>query len=274
MTGMIAKFVMGRIFQESASNKEGREDPYFEYPAEELGKAGKRKSRRRKKGLPPGLTDEEGEILTKVKRRAYRLDMAFGSFLGIKFGWGSVIGIVPAIGDVLDTLLALLVVKTAMGVKLPMGVLIHMLINVVFDFLIGIVPFIGDLIDAGYKCSTRNAVLLEKHLREVGRKRLKDQGVTGNIEDDSLPGGYDTPPEDIDLESQSAHPRQRQRSFRNGSARRDDAPDRTGPNVTHSKSLRKERPRDKDSRSGGGAPRREGGSRREGHYRRDDGSRR
>ncbi|KAF3930546.1 hypothetical protein ABW19_dt0202712 [Dactylella cylindrospora] len=265
MTSFLAKFVLGRIFQESAANKEGREDPYYEYPAQELNKAGKRKSKRRKKALPPGLTDEEGEILTKVKRRAYRLDMSFGSLFGVRFGWGSVIGIVPAIGDVLDALLSLMVVKTAMNLDLPTGLVIHMMFNIVLDFVIGIVPIIGDLLDAGYKCSTRNAVLLEKHLREVGRKRLKAEGIN-NPEDDSLPGGYETPPEEIDLESQAPRP-QRQRTFRNGSTRREDAPDRTGtgdwrerPERTHSKSLQKSRTG--EGKRGGGS-RRDEGSRRE-----------
>ncbi|KAF3908394.1 hypothetical protein ABW21_db0200370 [Orbilia brochopaga] len=206
--GMLTKFVLGRVFKESAANKEGREDPYFEYPAAELNKAGKRRSRRRKKALPPGLTDEEGETLTKVKRRAYRLDMSFGSFLGVRFGWGSIIGIVPLIGDGLDMLLALMVVRTATQVSLPTTLLLHMLINVAFDFLIGLIPFLGDLIDAGYKCNTRNAVLLERHLRQVGRARLKEQGIT-DPEDDSLPhhSAEDSAPSDIDLEAQAAPPR-------------------------------------------------------------------
>ncbi|KAK6350113.1 hypothetical protein TWF696_006360 [Orbilia brochopaga] len=205
---MITKFVLGRVFKESAENKEGREDPYFEYPASELNKAGKRRSRRRKKALPPGLTDEEGETLTKVKRRAYRLDMSFGSFLGVRFGWGSVIGIIPLIGDGLDMLLALMVVRTATQVPLPTFTLIHMLFNVALDFVIGLIPFIGDLIDAGYKCNTRNAILLESHLRQVGRARLKEQGIT-DPEDDSLPhnSAEDSAPSDIDLEAQTAHPR-------------------------------------------------------------------
>lgn len=48
-----------------------------------------------------------------------------------------------------------------------------MILNIVFDFVIGLVPFIGDLADALYKCNTRNAVLLENHLREKGRKAIK-----------------------------------------------------------------------------------------------------
>ncbi|KAK6333360.1 hypothetical protein TWF718_011174 [Orbilia javanica] len=243
MTSYLTKFVLGRIFQESSSNKEGREDPYYEYPASELNKAGKRKSKRRKKALPPGITDEEGEILTKVKRRAYRLDMSFGSFLGVRFGWGSVIGIVPAIGDVLDALLSLMVVRTAMRVGLPAGIVLHMLFNVALDFVIGLVPFVGDLIDAGYKCSTRNAVLLEKHLRKVGQERLKEQGIT-DVPDDSLPTGEDSG-DDIDLEAQAS------------SSRRDGNNDRRDRDRERERERsRDHRDRHDESRSDGRGPRR------------------
>jgi hypothetical protein len=44
--------------------------------------------------LPPGISDHDGKVLSKVKRRAYRLDAGW-SFLGIRFGWSSVIGIIP-----------------------------------------------------------------------------------------------------------------------------------------------------------------------------------
>lgn len=53
-------------------------------------------TKKRKRALPPGLTPAEEKVLTKAKRRAYRVDLALGSFLGIRFGWGSVIGLIPA----------------------------------------------------------------------------------------------------------------------------------------------------------------------------------
>jgi hypothetical protein len=53
------------------------------------------KLKKRKKALPPGITDKDGKVLTKVKRRAYRLDMSLFSIMGIRFGWGSVIGLIP-----------------------------------------------------------------------------------------------------------------------------------------------------------------------------------
>lgn len=54
------------------------------------------KVKKQKKALPPGLSEHDAEVLTRVKRRAYRLDTCLFSFAGIKFGWGSVIGFIPA----------------------------------------------------------------------------------------------------------------------------------------------------------------------------------
>lgn len=71
--------------------------------------------------------------------------------------------------------MALMVVASANKIEdgLPGNIRTRMLFNVVIDFIIGLVPFIGDLADAMYKCNTRNAVLLEGHLKKKGQKALK-----------------------------------------------------------------------------------------------------
>jgi len=121
MSGFVGKLVFGRILKETRENNQGREDPYFEsVPTKKLSTfSGKPKTKKRKKALPPGLSEEDQQTLVKVKRRAYRLDMALGTFCGFKIGttlppqswpwsngflgWGSVIGIFPGIGDVVDS---------------------------------------------------------------------------------------------------------------------------------------------------------------------------
>jgi hypothetical protein len=194
MASFVAKIVGKKILGETLQNKFGKEDPYFEQvPATRLdGKPGK-KMKKRRRALPPGISEHDAQVLTKVKRRAYRLDMALFSFMGIRFGWGSVIGIVPAVGDVCDALLALMVFKTCGQIEggLPAGIKIHMLLNIIFDFVIGIVPFLGDVLDAIYRANTRNAVLLENHLREVGQKNLKKSGQPVPSVDPSLPDEFD-----------------------------------------------------------------------------------
>jgi hypothetical protein len=191
MSAYLAKFVGSKVFKETTKNKFGREDPYFEtVPATRLGVI--KTTKKKRKALPPGLTEDEARILTKVKRRAYRLDLCLFNCCGTRFGWGAVIGIVPAIGDVLDLMLAYMVVRTCDQVRppLPANVRIKMQMNLAIDFIIGLVPFIGDIADAMYKCNTRNAVLLEKELRKRGEKRLRDANRQHEI-DPSLPEIYD-----------------------------------------------------------------------------------
>lgn len=105
MTSAVSKYVFKRILDEGKRNNQGRDDPYFEtVPTRRMGYFGGKetKMKKRKKALPPGLSEADQKTLVKVKRRAYRLDMALGTICGIKVGWGSVIGIVPMIGDVAD----------------------------------------------------------------------------------------------------------------------------------------------------------------------------
>lgn len=49
--------------------------------------------------------------------------------------------------------------------------------NIIFDFFLGLVPFVGDIADAAFRCNTRNAVLLEAHLREKGKRNLEKKGL-------------------------------------------------------------------------------------------------
>ncbi|PHH79515.1 hypothetical protein CDD82_2336 [Ophiocordyceps australis] len=194
MTSYLAKVVSKKILGESLQNKFGKEDPYFEQvPATRLNGKPTGKLKKRKKALPPGISEHDGQILTKVKRRAYRLDLALCSFLGIRFGWSSVIALVPAIGDALDAFMALMVFKTCCQVDggLPSSLKLQMLVNIAVDFAIGLIPFLGDLADAVFKANTRNALLLEQHLRDKGKKELRKSGLPLPAVDPSSAEEYD-----------------------------------------------------------------------------------
>ncbi|KAI9766357.1 MAG: hypothetical protein M1840_006621 [Geoglossum simile] len=199
MLGMLTNFVAKRILGETTKNHFGKEDPYFEtVPATRLKGGRKKKGKKLPKAIPPGISDHDAKVLTKVKRRAYRLDMCLFNFLGIQFGWSSVIGFVPAIGDALDMFMALMVVKTCDGVegKLDSKVRNKMILNVILDFVVGLIPFLGDLADAVYKCNTRNAILLEEFLRKRGQLAIKREG-TQHVADPSLPETYDMDEEEV-----------------------------------------------------------------------------
>ncbi|KAJ4202806.1 hypothetical protein NW767_005568 [Fusarium falciforme] len=170
------------------------QDPYFEQvPATRLNGTPNGKFKKRKKALPPGISEHDGKVLTKVKRRAYRLDLALFSCCGVRFGWGSALGLIPAIGDVLDMLMAILVLKTCMQIDggLPTSVKARMMVNILFDFGIGIIPFIGDLADAAFRANTRNAALLEAYLREQGKENLRKSGQPLPAVDPSDPEHFD-----------------------------------------------------------------------------------
>jgi len=181
MAGKIASIVSKKLLKETAENRFGQEDPYFEeVPATNL--LGRPTTKKRRKAAPDGISDHDARILTKVKRRAYRLDLCLFNCCGIRFGWSSVIGLVPAFGDIADTVLALRVVTSCNKVEgnLPSSVYAHMIFNVILDFVIGLVPFVGDFADAMYKCNTRNAVLLEKFLKERGEQNLQSRNRTAS----------------------------------------------------------------------------------------------
>lgn len=80
-----------------------------------------------------------------------------------------------------------------------------MLMNIAFDFVIGLVPFVGDIADALYKCNTRNAILLEKHLRAKGAKALSGKHRQRPA-DPSLPEEFDRYDENSEPSSGPSRP--------------------------------------------------------------------
>lgn len=186
MTSLVAKYVAKKILGETAENKFGKEDPYFErVPAADLGNgAPKKKAKRQPKALPAGLSERDQKILIKARRRAYILDYGF-NLCGIRFGMSSLIGLIPAFGDFLDLFMALMVVRTCQTIDdgLPTNIRSKMYTNIVLDFFVGLVPFLGDIADALYRCNTRNVVLLEQHLNIKGQKALaagRPNGLPGS----------------------------------------------------------------------------------------------
>jgi len=104
-----------------------------------------------------------------------------------------VIGIFPGVGDALDAFMAVMVMRTAQQVEggLPADIRSKMVFNIILDFVIGLTPIIGDIFDAMFRANTRNAVVLEKYLRNKGAKALKAQGQAGLVVDPSDPDEYD-----------------------------------------------------------------------------------
>jgi hypothetical protein len=119
-----------------------------------------------KKQIPAYIPENDANILASFRKNAYHLDCSLFSLFGMRFGWESVIGLVPFAGDAIGVALALLLVRKTRKLDggINQGLLIRMMINIAIDFLVGLVPFIGDLADAAFKCNTKNLRLLEEHL--------------------------------------------------------------------------------------------------------------
>lgn len=84
------------------------------------------------------------------------------SFLGIGFGVEGIIGIVPGIGDILGMFLSCYLIWIGYQMKVPVGKLVQMSANVLFDTFIGSVPFVGDIADILFKANMRNLRILEE----------------------------------------------------------------------------------------------------------------
>ncbi|MBA3312228.1 MAG: DUF4112 domain-containing protein [Planctomycetota bacterium] len=112
---------------------------------------------------------EEARI-KRIRTLAKVLDNAF-SVPGTnwRFGWDSIIGLVPGGGDVATGLLASYIVVEAAKLGVPRRTLWRMAANVAIDVAGGAVPLAGDLFDFAFKANRKNLKLVEKHLEERTR---------------------------------------------------------------------------------------------------------
>ncbi|KIH93701.1 PH domain protein [Sporothrix brasiliensis 5110] len=167
MSAQLFNMVAKRALKDAAKKNINSKDPYFEEVAI-YGRDGRPTGRvkKQKKGIPAILSRNDGKVLKRVRRQAYRLDMSLFNCCGIRFGWGSVIGFIPVVGDVIDLLLAYSVVTSCAKIDggLPPALQARMYFNIMLDFGIGLVPFVGDVADAMFRANTRNAWVLEEYL--------------------------------------------------------------------------------------------------------------
>lgn len=170
MTSAVAKYAARKMlskemdkYKTKSKGVESQYDPYYEM-IEHPTKPGKMK--KVKKQIPAYIPEHDANVLARARKTAYRLDFALFSFAGIRFGWSSVIGLIPAVGDAADLAMSANLVRKMYKVEggLPAGVLFMMFFNMALDFLVGLVPFVGDLVDAAVKCNGRNVRLFEQHL--------------------------------------------------------------------------------------------------------------
>ena len=104
--------------------------------------------------------------MARLRRLAWLLDAQF-ILPGTKFRFGinSLLGLMPAMGDVTLGAISLYIVWEARQLGAPPILLGRMLANVAVEVVGGAVPLIGDLFDMAFKANLRNLALLEDWIR-------------------------------------------------------------------------------------------------------------
>jgi len=99
---------------------------------------------------------------------AYLLDSKFELF-GRKFGFNGILGLIPGIGDLIPAILSLYLVFVGFQHGLPVVKILHMLWNILFNFLIGLIPIIGDYKDFFSHYNLNNLKILEDHIKSFSK---------------------------------------------------------------------------------------------------------
>src|ERR1700734_2366015 len=127
---------------------------------------------------PDDLKPSQGEIidprLADVEAVARWMDYAFVLPGGFRFGLAGFIGLIPCIGDVMDSLISLYIANRALQLGIPRAGVARMVLNIGIEGLLGAAPFIGDLFDIVFKADRRNYVLLNRYLAQPKRQHGLD----------------------------------------------------------------------------------------------------
>ncbi len=119
-------------------------------------------------------TTARQQDLAELDRIAQWMDSAFEiPGVGIRFGFDSLLGLLPGLGDALTSLVSLYIIGMASRHGVPRVTLMRMGLNVIVDGLLGSVPLLGDVFDVFWKSNKWNVALLQRHLAEHPRVRRR-----------------------------------------------------------------------------------------------------
>ena len=103
--------------------------------------------------------------LQRLDRLAAQLDSCFRiPWLGVRFGWDAIAGLVPVLGDLATALISFTLVLEARRLGAPWPLVARMVGHVLLDALIGAIPIIGTVFDVLYRANDANLALLIRHL--------------------------------------------------------------------------------------------------------------
>jgi hypothetical protein len=124
---------------------------------------------RRKDG--PGEPEVLPPEVARLDRLADLMDSRF-SFLGVRFGLDSILGLVPGIGDAAALGMSGYLIAEAARAGASKGTLAKMAVNSGVDAVLGSVPIIGDAFDVVFKANRRNVALVRREMLRRHEERL------------------------------------------------------------------------------------------------------
>ena len=131
--------------------------------------------------LEPGELNAEEQLEVDLERTrviAKWLDARF-EVMGIKFGFDSLIGLVPVVGDTVSSLIASYPILLARRHGLGKIVQAKMAANVAVDWAVGLIPAVGDVFDVVYKANLKNFKLFEEAVERKRRRETPKQEAAG-----------------------------------------------------------------------------------------------
>jgi Domain of unknown function (DUF4112) len=101
--------------------------------------------------------ERELEVLARVMDNQFEIPL-----IGWHFGMNAIIDLIPGIGDIATSLVAVYVLISAVRYRVPKITLLRMGVNIAIYFVGGTLPWVGDLFDAWWKPNVRNLRLLSR----------------------------------------------------------------------------------------------------------------
>jgi hypothetical protein len=117
----------------------------------------------------PVVERERSARLARLDRLADRLDTRF-RLIGIRFGWDSVLGLIPGVGDVASAVPGVYIIVEAARMGARRRVLARMGLDTATDVAIGGIPVLGDLFDVAFKANRRNIALLRREVTRTAHR--------------------------------------------------------------------------------------------------------
>jgi len=110
-------------------------------------------------GLRPSQVriERELEVVSRLMDEQFRLPV-----IGWRFGLNAIIDLVPEVGDIATSIVALYVLVAAVRYRVPKITLLRMGVNIAIYFIVGLIPWLGDLFGAWWKPNIRNLNLLRR----------------------------------------------------------------------------------------------------------------